>query len=367
MRILILDTYYPAFQEHFYRKYPEAAQKRYAEQKTALFAECFGTADFYSTNLKKFGHDAEELSVNNEILQKQWAKEHGVFYKKAYFSNIPKIRNYFASDWQEKILEAQIQEFKPYVLYCQSLSMPNAGFLGRMKKHIKLIVGQVASHVVFDKKALGAFDLITTSFPHLVERFRKIGIASEYFKIGFEPRVLDKLAPPQKKYNTVFVGGISKRHAESIDAFEYLSRNTGIDFWGYGSNELPPDSPIREKHHGEAWGIEMYDILHNAKISVNRHIDAAENFANNMRLYESTGVGTMLITDHKDNLHELFEVGKEVETYRTKEELLEKIQHYLTHEEEREKIAQAGQQRTLKDHTYEIRMKELAVILEKYL
>ena len=354
MRILILDTYYPAFQEHFYRKYPEAARKRYAEQKTALFAECFGTADFYSKNLKKFGHDAEELVVNNEVLQKQWAHEH-------------KVRTFFTSHRQEKILEAQIREFKPDVLYCQSLNVPSTEFLGRMKKYVKLIVGQVASPVVFDKKALGAFDLITTSFPHFVERFKKIGIASEYFKIGFEPRVLDKLAPPQKKYNTVFVGGISKRHAEVIDTFEYLSRNTDIDFWGYGSNELPPDSPLREKHHGEAWGIEMYDILHNAKISVNRHIDAAENFANNMRLYESTGVGTMLITDHKDNLHELFEVGKEVETYRTKEELLEKINYYLTHEEEREKIAQAGQQRTLKDHTYEIRMKELAVILEKYL
>lgn len=356
MRILILDTYYPAFQEYFCHKHPEALRKTYAEHKAALFAECFGTADFYSKNLKKLGHEVEEILVTNETLQKQWAQEHGISYG-----------SFFLPNWQEKILAAQIQAFAPDVLYCQSLSAPNAAFLHRMKKYAKLIVGQVASPVVFDKKALGAFDLIMTSFPHFVERFKKIGIASEYFRIGFEPGVLDALAPLQEKYGAVFVGGISKHHADSIDAFEYLAQNMDIDFWGYGAEVLPPDSAMRKKHHGEAWGIEMYNILANAKISVNRHIDAAENFANNMRLYESTGVGTMLITDHKDNLGELFEIGKEVETYRTKEELLEKIKYYLTHEEERKSMAKAGQQRTLKDHTYKVRMKELVPILEKYL
>jgi spore maturation protein CgeB len=110
----------------------------------------------------------------------------------------------------------------------------------------------------------------------------------------------------------------------------------------------------------------MYSILKSSLITVNRHIDVAKNYAANMRLYESTGVGTMLLTDYKDNLHELFEIGKEVETYKTKEELADKVKYYLTHEKERGKIARAGQKRTLKDHTYEVRMKELAKIFEKY-
>jgi spore maturation protein CgeB len=93
----------------------------------------------------------------------------------------------------------------------------------------------------------------------------------------------------------------------------------------------------------------------------------AEGYANNMRLYEATGVGTILITDFKSNLNDLFEVGKEVETYKTKEELLEKIEYYLTHETERKIIAEAGQRRTLKDHTYRVRMIELSGILSKYL
>jgi hypothetical protein len=47
-------------------------------------------------------------------------------------------------------------------------------------------------------------------------------------------------------------------------------------------------------------------------VALNRHIAAAEGHANNMRLYEATGVGTCLLTDRGSNLGELFEVGREV-------------------------------------------------------
>ncbi len=111
----------------------------------------------------------------------------------------------------------------------------------------------------------------------------------------------------------------------------------------------------------------MYQALHNAKISLNLHIDAAGNNANNMRLYESTGVGAMLLTDHKDNLHTLFEPGQEVVAYRSQEECSELIGYYLSHEAERQAIAAAGQARTLKEHTYAHRMQELVDILSQSL
>ena len=107
----------------------------------------------------------------------------------------------------------------------------------------------------------------------------------------------------------------------------------------------------------------MYQQLQRAKIALNIHIDLAENYAANMRLYEATGVGTMLVTDAKLNLHELFEPGKEVVAYRTPEECAELIAHYLEHPVEREAIASAGQQRTLREHTYYHRMQELVEII----
>jgi spore maturation protein CgeB len=111
----------------------------------------------------------------------------------------------------------------------------------------------------------------------------------------------------------------------------------------------------------------MYQLLFDSKITVNHHIEMAKSYANNLRLFEATGVGTLLVTDWKENLHELFEPGKEVVFYRTPDECAEAVQYYLEHDEEREAIARGGQKRTLRDHTYCQRMPELVDIVKKYL
>jgi len=82
-------------------------------------------------------------------------------------------------------------------------------------------------------------------------------------------------------------------------------------------------------------------------------------------MYEATGAGTMLITDFKSDLKNIFIPGQEVETYRTKNELEEKVRYYLSHDLERRKIAETGQRRTLKEHTYKKRMAELIQILKR--
>ena len=114
-------------------------------------------------------------------------------------------------------------------------------------------------------------------------------------------------------------------------------------------------------------GLDMYRALASSYITLNRHINVAENNANNMRLYEATGVGSMLITDKKDNLNDLFEIDKEVVVYSSKEEAAELIHYYLEHPKEAEKIAKAGQARTLREHTYAQRMQELVPILKRHL
>ena len=74
-----------------------------------------------------------------------------------------------------------------------------------------------------------------------------------------------------------------------------------------------------------------------------------------------------LLTDWKQNLDELFEPGAEVVGYRTAEECVTAIDHLLGHEPERSRIAQAGQARTLREHTYAGRMAELIALVQQLL
>ena len=60
---------------------------------------------------------------------------------------------------------------------------------------------------------------------------------------------------------------------------------------------LAPGSPLRSAYQGAAWASSMYDKLFNARITLNHHIGISGDFANNMRLYEATGVGSLLLTD----------------------------------------------------------------------
>ncbi|ETR70623.1 MAG: hypothetical protein OMM_08684 [Candidatus Magnetoglobus multicellularis str. Araruama] len=74
-----------------------------------------------------------------------------------------------------------------------------------------------------------------------------------------------------------------------------------------------------------------------------------------------------VITDYKDNLNDLFEVGKEVVAYRSSEECIDLIHYYMKYPKEARLIAEAGQRRTLRDHSYVKRMGEISKILEKHL
>lgn len=358
MRILVVDTCYPAFLEHHYGASPGLEQRPYAEQWRALMDTFFGTADAYSHFLGELGHDAHEVVVNCEPLQRAWAEEHG-----------PRRRRPFARRKQpsgEEILAAQVEDFAPDVLYVQNLGAVEAELLRSLGRG-RLVVGQIASEAPPEPQ-LRAFDLILTSFPHFVDRFRRLGIASEYFRIGFDPRVLERLGPVEPRHGAVFVGALGKlQHARGNDLLERAAARTGIDVWGYNLEDRPPDSPLVRRYHGEAWGIEMLRILAEARICLNRHIDVAEDNANNMRLYEATGVGSLLVTDAKSNLGELFEVGREVVAYRDEDDLVAAVEHYLADEEGRAAIAAAGQERTLRDHTYAVRMQELVEILGSYL
>lgn len=361
LKFLILDTYYERFLDSFYAERPDLVAASYEQQWQALMDYCFGTADFYSFNLRKLGHEAEEVVANCTPLQQQWIRENrvrtgGLFpFQKALGIH---------KGWQLRVLAAQIEKLKPDILYVQDLNWTDVSFLREIQ--VRLIVGQTAYplHPNLDYRS---YDLILTSFPHYVEMFRNYGVRSEYLRIAFEPQVLERLGAVHPTYPVVFVGGYSAHHRSGSQILEQLANQLPLDFWGYGVEYLPHDSPIRQRYHGEAWGIEMYRILAQSQIALNRHIDIAGCFANNMRLYEATGVGTLLVTDWKDNLHELFEPGREVVTYRDVRECTGLVRYYLDHEDERTAIAKAGQERTLREHTYYHRMEELVDVVDRYL
>jgi spore maturation protein CgeB len=369
---LIVDAYYQSFLDAHYARHPEIADLEYEDALSRLMATCFGTSDFYSTNLRALGNVAADIVANDSRLQAKWASSAKVrptvsVAGRALARIVPYLRQFVSpTRWRETILIKQVETVRPDVLYIQDLQLCAPEFVGRVRPFVRLVVGQIASPLP-DDSFLHGVDLVVTSCPHFVKRFRDRGIATEYLRLGFESSILERLARAPTGYGAVFVGGMTQLHLRRNEILRCTAERVDLDVWGYGYDELPPDSPILRRYHGEAWGLDMYNVFKGAKIVVNRHGEVAENYASNMRLFEATGVGSLLITDEKDNLDEFFEVGEEIETYSDADELVDKIKYFLAHEEQRDRIARAGQARTLREHTYLHRMRELEQLLERHL
>jgi hypothetical protein len=355
VRVLIIDTCYRRFLDAHYAERPGLADERYEVQWRALMDRFFGTCDSYSHFLGQLGHDAHEIVLNCDPLQRAWAREHGI-----------RVGRRLRLLRERPLVLSQVEDFRPDVVYVQDIGAVSPRLQAALRARGRLLAGQIASEAP-PYKQLAGFQLLLTSFPHFVSRFRDRGIDSEYFALGFDPRVLAHVEGKTPVEEAVFVGALGrKQHARGNELLERAALRVPIAFWGYDVDGRPPDSPMRRAYRGEAWGLDMFRVLARARIALNRHIDVAEDYANNMRLYEATGVGTLLVTDAKRNLPDLFEPDVEVVTYVDEDELVAKLQHYLANEEERSRVARAGQQRTLRAHTYGRRMQELVEILGRY-
>ena len=234
-RILILDTYYPAYLRSFYSAHEGLAGVPYDEHLKTLLDTCFGTSDFYSAAFRALGHEAHDVAVNCAPLQRRWALENADWLSAAreassfVLSPSPEAISRIDLD----VVRAQIAAFAPDILYLQHLTALGDSFLREIKRNVRLLIGQVASPLDGDFD-YSVYDLIFTSFPHYVPMFRESGVGSEYVKLAFEPRVLERVgavAMP-RQHDVVFIGSYSAAHHQGTAVLEEIARSLPVDFWG---------------------------------------------------------------------------------------------------------------------------------------
>lgn len=77
------------------------------------------------------------------------------------------------------------------------------------------------------------------------------------------------------------------------------------------------------------------------------------------RHFEIPACGGFAITSKADDLKNFYKPGEEMVIYDGPDDLADKLRYYLEHDDEREKIVRAGYERTIRDHTYEKRFREI--------
>jgi hypothetical protein len=255
-------------------------------------------------------------------------------------------------------LLAQVRKLKPDVVHIQSMDLLHPEVVAAVRHETRLVVGQIAADLPAEWN-YGVYDLVVSSVPDLVDRFRRDGVAAEWLPLAFEASLVERLPKVERDVPVSFVGSFSVSHPRRIEVVEAVARVAPLRTWTGDVEALPAGSPVRPTVQGVAWGREMYEVLGRSRLTINNHAKIAGTAANNLRLFEATGIGAMLVTEAGSNLGDLFEAGREVATYRSPGECAEVVRHYLDHPAEADEIAAAGQRRTLREHTRLDRMERL--------
>lgn len=117
---------------------------------------------------------------------------------------------------------------------------------------------------------------------------------------------------------------------------------------------MPPICSEHDLHH----------TFQNSKINLNISLKGIEG-GTPQRILDIMGAKGFAITNYCQETAELFEEDKEIVMFRTPEELIEKVDYYLIHDAERERIAENGYAKVMQCYTYDKKIKKLLEWVER--
>lgn len=176
------------------------------------------------------------------------------------------------------------------------------------------------------------FDHVFVNQKDAVEMFAKDGVKAKWLPHAVEPKAYPNKPIAMKKYDIGFVGYVT--FEKRVDMLDKLF------------------AAFPNFYYGQALFEDCAEIYRKSRIVFN----TAATDDLNMRCFEATATGAFLLTEDIPTIHELFDVGKHLVTYKNMDDAIEKARYYIEHEDEREKIARAGMIHTLKNHTYQHRI-----------
>lgn len=109
---------------------------------------------------------------------------------------------------------------------------------------------------------------------------------------------------------------------------------------------------------GAKYDTEVANVYSQSKINLNITLHCIEKGIS-QRVFDVMAAGGFLLTNYQEELEEWFVPGEDLVIWHNMEELHYYIAYYLTHEEERQRIAANGQKKVLEYHDLHMRMSQV--------
>lgn len=374
LRFMQLDTFYASYLDSMYAQHLNLAHKSYCIQLETIFYDGFAAIHTVAPYMQDIGYESQWVIGNNKPAQIKWAQENNF---SAYDEN----------NWLYEIVREQISRFQPDILYTTDSMVFDSRFMQTLPCRPALIMGWQASDIPADTD-WSLFDIILSPLSNLRKAALKLGAKNaEHFYPGFPVWINDAVKTVTPVYDITFCGQWTDHHVQRNQFLQCIAENATNISNGYtcglflnGQASTFP-SQVAQYNHGSRFGIEMYRALRSGRIGFDARaahlcfsgqvgadaVDIGGKETANMRIFETAGVGTFLLTEYFENLTQFFVPGKEIETFTDKKELIDKIRYFVAHPNLREEIAWNGHVRCLNEHSMNQRTKALHQLIVSHL
>lgn len=211
---------------------------------------------------------------------------------------------------------------------------------------------------VRDKFYGGAVDLLAAYDSYeTVAELNRLGGEAVVLLSSYELSRYYKTENRTKTIDVSFVGGLAGRK-DRKDCIDHLLKN-GIDVQVYGFGA--PGGQVSQQR--------MVEIFNNSRINLNFTDTSVPTYLTKVppgrkqlkgRIAEVPLCGSFMLSETAPGIENILVPGTEMSVFSDKEDLLGKVRHYLSHEQEREAIAERGYQRARRDY-------DLSVTVPKFL
>ncbi|MBE9085675.1 glycosyltransferase family 1 protein [Tolypothrix sp. LEGE 11397] len=191
-----------------------------------------------------------------------------------------------------------------------------------------------------------AYHAMTTTYPEIINKYHQDNIQNVLLSqwAASSETFNEPLSCKYCQYPVSFVGRAFGNRNYRISQLQKSGIEVASFGYGWPSGSIPAE--------------EIPQIMRESVISLNFANSIGQNQIK-ARTFEVPGAGGFLLTEYTPGLERYYTLGKEIEIFYDIPELVEKINYYVAHPEERDAIAWAGFERTKREHNYEIRMQEV--------
>lgn len=207
---------------------------------------------------------------------------------------------------------------------------------------------------------LPLFDLFCTTKSYNCAELRALGCRNTFFvdnayHRGFhEPIQVSDADRTRFGGDVTFIGSWEPERADSIRAL--ANRDVRVRVWGDGWQNMRNPPPNLQIEYRALFGQSYVRAINASKINLcflrkqNRDLQTT-------RSIEIPACGGFMLAEHTDEHLKLFEKGLEADFFSSDSELMEKVEYYLSHDLERQKVAANGRNRCLRsDYSNESRL-----------